>query len=174
MVCLMEESLEIKEKYSVYWKPGLIISLLISFSTFLIYQNLDDVLWAGIFRLVAFICLTIGIFCMLKLMEGAKTFEINISEGKLNITYMKNDEIIGSERLQTEQIKAIYSEPYQIKFPFVDYQITLSNNCNFKVTLIGEEKSDVSLFKFGGKVLTVDNKSEKRLKLFLKQYDLYS
>lgn len=170
----MENSLVLKEKYSGYWNYALAGSLLVSLITFLIYLNLDDVLLAGISRLVAFICLSLGIFCLLKVMEGAKTFEVSITDGLLKITYFKNGETVGTDKMQINDIKSIYSEPYQLKFPFSHYRIELSNNSTFRVKFKEDLKNEVPLFEFSGRVLTLDNSSTKRLKKFLSQHDLNS
>jgi len=170
----MEENIEVKEKYSNKWTPALFISLLVALIAFLIYLNLDDVLWTGIFRLLAFISLSLGIFCMLKVMEGSKTFGVEIRDDLLLISYLKNKEVIDTEKLKIEDIKSIYREPHRLKFLFSDYHIELSGNHCFKVEFHNEEESDMALFKFGGRVLTVDEKSGQKLEQFLKRHDLFS
>lgn len=170
----MEESIEIKEKYSNNWKPTLYSSLLIALITYLIYLNLDDVLWGGIIRLIAFMSFSLSIFCMLKVMEGSKTFRVSVSGDSLSIAYLKNEDIVQTEELKKEEIQSIYKLPYQLKLPFTDYGIKLPGNRDFKVKFYADEEKDMSLFKFGGRVLTVDKESGEKLEQFLKTHNLYS
>ena len=170
----MQESVNVKEKYSSNWKPALYASLLLALITFLIYLNLDDVLWTGIFRLIAFMSLSLGIFCMLKVMEGVKTFEVAIRDDSLLISYLKNGDTIGNDKLKLDEIQSIYREPYQLKMPFTEYGIPLSGNSNFKVAFKNKEENDMALFKFGGRVLAVDENSGQELEQFLRRHDLFS
>ena len=170
----MQDSIEVKEKYSNNWKPTLYASLLIALSTFLIYLNLDDVLWTGIFRLIAFMSLSLGIFCMLKVMEGAKSFAVEIRDGLLQISYYKKNDVIGTEKLNIEDIQSIYAEPHKLSLPFSDFQFELAGNHSFMVMFRNDDARDMPLFKFGGRVLAVDEKSGQKLEQFLKQHDLFS
>ncbi|NGP76379.1 hypothetical protein G3570_07035 [Balneolaceae bacterium YR4-1] len=170
----MENSLVLEEKYSRYWKHALALSLIVSLITFLIYLYIDDAVLAGISRLVAFISLSLAIFCLLKVMEGAKTFEVTISDGLLRVTYFKNEKAIGTDKLNINDIETIYSEPYQIELPISDYRIQLSNNRTFRVNFKENNENDISLFKFGGRVLTLDKSSKERLEHFLSHHDLLS
>ncbi|MGK7368932.1 MAG: hypothetical protein ACNS64_01855 [Candidatus Halalkalibacterium sp. M3_1C_030] len=170
----MEDSIEVKEKYSNNWKPTLYSSLLIAIITFLLYLNLDDVLWGGVIRLIAFMSFSLSIFCMLKVMEGAKTFRLSVSDELLSVAYLKNDEILQTEEHRKEEIQSIYKLPYQLKIPFTEYRFKLPGNRHFKVKFDNEEERDMSLFKFGGRVLTVDNESGQNLEQFFKKHKLYS
>lgn len=170
----MEDSLVVKEKYSDNWKTALFTSLIVALITFLLYLYIDNILWSGIFRLVAFMGLTLGIFCTLKVMEGAKTIEISIDKNLLTITYLKNDEVVGNDKLEIDKIKFIYSEPFQLNLPFFDYQFNLSDNHHLKIAFNDDDGGDISLFKFGGRVLSIGNQSEQQLRHFLNQHNLYS
>lgn len=169
----MDESIEVNEKYSSNWKPTLYSSLTIAAITFIIFLNIDDVLWAGIFRLTAFISFSLSIFCMLKVMEGRKTFRITINDGSLQVSYLKNDEVLQTEKLKKKQIESVYKVPLYFKLPIADYKFSVTNNCNFKVRFTDKEE-DISLFKFGGRTLTVDEKESHKLERFLKDHNLYS
>ena len=170
----MNDILEVKEKYSEKWKPGLYASFTISVLTFLLYLNLDSILWSGIFRLVAFISLTVGIFCMLKVMEGAKTFEVKLSKDSVLITYLKNNNVISTESFSLDDIRSIYRESHNIKLPFFDLYFQLPQHNKFKIKFRNEEEKEMSLFKFGGKILTLDERSAEKLEHFLKQHNLIS
>ena len=169
----MDESIEVNEKYSNNWKPTLYTSLAIAAVTFVIFLYLDNVLWAGIFRLTAFISFSLSIFCMLKVMEGRKTFRISVRNGSLHISYLKNNEVLQTEKLKKEQIESVYKTPFHFKLPIADYRFSLANNCNFKVRFRDQEK-DMSLFKFGGRALTIDEEESYKLERFFKDHNLYS
>lgn len=169
----MVETIEINEKYSNNWRTTLYSSLAIAAVTFLIYLNLDDVLWSGIIRLIAFISFSLSIFCMLKVLEGKKTFRLTMKNGSLHVYYLKNGDIVQEEKLKRDDIQSIYKVPSLIEFPFIDYTITLSSVYNFKVKFSDSEDAS-SLFRFGGRILTVDQQSSYRLEEYLKYYNLYS
>lgn len=169
----MEESIEVNEKYSNNWKPTLYSSLVIAAITFIIFLNLDDVIWTGIFRLIAFISFSLSIFCMLKIMEGKKTFKIAIHDESIQISYIKNKEVIRTEQIKQKEIESIYKAPFYFTFPFTEMRFPLKTGSNFKVRYKDEE-SDISLFKFGGRVLAVDEKESHKLESFFKDHDLYS
>lgn len=169
----MDESIEVNEKYSNNWKPTLYSSLVIAAITFVIFLNLEDVIWSGIFRLVAFISFSLSIFCMLKVMEGRKTFRIAMRDGSLQISYIKNNEVVQTEQIRQKKIDSIYKAPFYFTFPFTEYRFPLKTGSNFKVRF-REEESDANLFKFGGRVLTVDEKESHKLENFFRNHDLYS
>lgn len=171
----MEEVIEVNEKYSNNWKPILYFSLIFATITFVIYLNLNDVLWTGIFRLIAFMSFTLSIFCMLKVMEGRKTFRLSIENGSLHIAYLKNQHVIQEEILDKNKIESVYRVPSTSKFkvPFSDYRFSFSKTCNFKVRF-NDTNKDICLFKFGGRVLTVDEESGRELQNFFSANNLYS
>ena len=170
----MKERLKVKEKYSGKWKIVLFTSMIGAAVTFGLYLYIESILWSGIFRLVAFMSLTIGIFCMLKVMEGAKTCELEISDGFLTITYLKNNEAIGTDKFAVDDINSIYREPFQITTPFTSFTFDLPQNSSYKVEFKNDKANDTPLFKFGGRILTIDNSSGEKLEQFLSTYELLS
>lgn len=169
----MEETIVVNEKYSNNWKTMLYSSLAFAAITFIMYLNLNDVLWSGIVRLTAFISFSLSIFCMLKVMEGRKTFRLSVNDDSLHISYLKNNNIVQEDVLNQNKIESVYKVPSFYKLPLIDYQFSLSNTCNFKVRFTDSDR-DISLLTFGGRFLSVDKETGIRLEEFLKAHNLYS
>ena len=106
-------------------------------------------------------------------MEGRKTFRIKVDDGSLQISYLKNDEVLQTEQLKKEQIESVYKVPLHIKIPVADYKLSLTDNCNFKIRFRDKE-NDISLFKFGGRALSVNEQESHKLERFFKDHNLYS
>lgn len=169
----MDEAILIDEKYSNNWKLIFYTSLFLAAVTFLIHLNLNDVVWSGILRLVAFISFSLSIFCILKLFEGQKKFRVAVDGKSVHIAYLKKDKIVREEVLDLNDITGIYRTPSVYRVPVIGIQIQLSNTWLFKVS-IADTEQDSSLFTFGGRALPVDQKSSLKLEQFLQTHNLHS
>lgn len=169
----MEESIILNEKYSDNWKPTLYFSLLLAILAFILYLTIGDVLWSGILRLAAFISFSLSVFCMLKAMEGKKTFRISIKDNHLAIAYLEKEDVARKEVHTLDEIDFIYKEPHKYKLPLTDNNFFLADSSDFKIRFLNSDH-DISLFKFGGRVLSVDEKTGTRLQQFLESHNLYS
>lgn len=168
----MVNSIKVNEKYSNNWKPTLYTSLAVAAVTFIIYLNLEDVIWTGIFRLTAFMSFSLSIFCTLKVMEGRKTFQISIDDGSLKIAYLKNDKELQEDIISLDKIEKVYKQTTGSKIPLTNSLFSASDNCTYKIQFKNDD--DICLLKFGGRVLSVDSTETQKLESFFSSHNLFS
>lgn len=169
----MTDTVVIDEKYSSNWKITLYTSLLLAAITFVIYINIDDVIWTGIFRLTAFMSFSLSVFCLLKIMEGQKRFRLEVDNNSIHIAYLKKEKVVHEEVLDQKDVIGIYKVPSELRVPILPYKIKLTNSWLFMVKL-ANDAYDSSLFTFSGKPLAVDKKSGNKLEHFLDTHNLYT
>jgi len=169
----MGTSIIIDEKFSSSWKSTFFSSLGLAAVALLLYLNAENVIWVGIFRLVAFISFSLGIFCLLRIMEGRKQLKVEADNKKLHITYLKNKNAVHEEVLSRDGINCIYKRPSTLGIPFTEAEFTLPDSWMFNIEMADIER-DGSLFRFGGKALSVDKQNGRQLETFLKAHDLHA
>lgn len=169
----MEASIILDEKFSSTWKSTFFSSLGLAAVAFLLYLNAENVIWVGIFRLAAFISFSLGIFCLLRIMEGPKQFKVEADNKNLHITYLKNKNALHEEVLSRDEINCIYKRPSTLGIPFTEAEFSVPDSWMFNIEMTDIER-DGSLFRFGGKALTVDKQNGQQLDAFLKAHDLHA
>lgn len=126
----METRLVLEEKYSTWWvqiTAGLSLTALL---LFVLFSNMEDVLWKGIVRLASFGFLAAAVFSGLKVMEGKHTIILEIKDGHLTVTYRKRDRQVGEDIFDLDNITALYidhlpSYLFSNDFIFNDLQVVM-------------------------------------------------
>lgn len=167
----MDTSIIVDEKFSSSWKNTFFSSLGLAAAAFVLYLNAENVIWVGIYRLAAFISFSLGIFCLLKIIEGRKHLKVEADNNKLHITYLKNNKAVHEEVLSRSDINCIYKSPSTFSIPFTEAEFTVPDSWMFNIEMTDIERKG-SLFRFGGKTLSVDKQNGQQLEAFLKAHDL--
>lgn len=102
----------IEEKYSRFWIQITATLASGAFLFFIGYNNISDVLWKGILRLVAFGFLAGTVFSTLKVLQGKHSIYIETKEENLILTYYRNDEVISRDIFELDSIDQLYCEPH--------------------------------------------------------------
>lgn len=151
----MESRLVLEEKYSVWWvqiTTGLALSAVV---LFLVYTNIDDVLWKGIFRLASFSFLAATVFSGLKVMEGKHSILMEIKDGHLIIYYRKRGQQIGEDIFELDKIKSLYVDTPPSYF-FTSYIFL-----NDRHVVMEQKDSDrpLSLIEIDGRTLALSRET---------------
>ncbi len=168
----MGSTVTVNEKFSNYWITALYLSSGTALLTFILFWNINDVLWSGIMRLIAFIAFAVSIFCLLKVMEGKKSMKITKTDDALHVTYLKGKSVIQEDSVSISNIKYIYRRSYDYYIPVFDLSIGLADSYSFIIRL-RDSADDYYLFEFGGRGLHLGKKAGKRLKSFFEDHNLY-
>lgn len=165
---MQNSSLIVDEKFSRLWQIMLYALLGIAAVTFIIFWNIENVLWGGIFRMVSFIAFTGSIFCLIKVMEGKRNIQLTFENKNLLIQYFKNDRLIQEEVFQLDSIQSIQAVPAFISLPLKRYELPQRSAVTYKINFTDSDR-ELYLFEFGGGVLSVSNESHRRIKDFLSE-----
>ncbi len=168
---MQNSSLVVDEKFSHLWQVMLYSLLGIAAITFVIFWNIENVLWAGIFRMISFIAFTGSIFCLLKVMEGKRNIHLTFENENLLIKYYKNERVIQEEVFQLDSIRSIKAVPAFISLPMKRYELPHRSAVTYKINFIDSDR-ELYLFEFGGGVLSVSTESHQRIKDFLAEHNI--
>lgn len=142
----MEETLTVEEQLTARWKLLTIISACVAVLFFVIFLLIDDPLWKGIFRLVAFIGFTGTVLGWLRLRDGKKTIHIEILENQLLIHYLKENNVVKEEVFERKTIKNVYKKELS-RFKKI---LNLGNGYEFYITFT-DTKTKLGLFEYSGR-----------------------
>lgn len=160
----MSNSVTVQEDIHKIWKTGSIISGLLCVIFFLIYWNINEPFWSGIFRLGAFIFFAIAMLGGLKLMGSSLQVTLSSTEELLLITYQKKGKVIQEEQFKKETIKEVIPvKPRGNIF----YTYLQPSSRTFKINFTDTDR-DLHLFEFGGRPLLFDPSSQRTIENFLK------
>jgi hypothetical protein len=116
----MKNQLVIKEKYSKYWPTATVLSIVLSILFFISYQLVDDVLWIGYLRLLAFAFFAVALLSFFKVYDGQVEIMVTSVDDFIEASYSVRDEEIFNSRyprsdfhqVKTDQLpdKSIYND----------------------------------------------------------------
>ena len=152
----------IEEKYSRYWiqiTVGLTIGTVIFFGG---YNFIEDVLWEGILRLVAFCFLAAAVFSGLKVMEGKHSVQIKTEEQNLILSYYRNESIISRDVFELKNIGEIFLEPHS---GFMGEHIFM-NDFNIRFVPVDSDRP-LNLIEVNGRPLALSSEDAEKLMKFV-------
>lgn len=164
----MEASLKVEEVKSKYWRPLTIFLGIICIIFFVLFWNLEDPFWVGIFRIISFLCFAGTIFGALKLMEGNLKLNLEITDQDLTVRYLKKERTVHKESYKLSTINNIFPV-----VPNENWSLPFLQN-SFEGFLIDFSDSDQTLFlfEFGGRPLVFSEENRDRIIDFLSSYQL--
>jgi len=112
----MANRLVLEEKYSAWWTQITIGLALSAVLLYLMYTNVDDVLWKGILRLGSFGFLAGAVLSGLKVMEGKHTIILVIVDEHLKVSYWKRERKVGEDIFRLENITALHIDRHPSYF----------------------------------------------------------
>lgn len=106
----MDQQITIEEKYSGYWIQITIGIAILTVIFLVAYSMSSDILWEGIFRLIAFAGLAGTVMSALKVMQGKFTIHFEIENKNLSISYLKGDRTVGNDLFPLDDVGMLYTE----------------------------------------------------------------
>lgn len=163
----MESRLVLEEKYSAWWTQITVGLALLAIVLFVIYSNMDDVLWKGVLRLGSFGFLAAAVFSGLKVMEGKHSIILMVEDGHLVASYQKKGRQVGEDIFELDNITALYVDHLPSYF-------FSSNEFLFNDLQVVMEQSDsdlpLTLAKVGGRSLPLSRKSADEAVRFITRH----
>jgi len=159
----MESTLTISENLSDFWKYGPWAAALLSIIFTLIFWNITNVLWVGIFRLTAFICFSFVIFGLLKRINGPLQLNISYNPQYLFIEYTKKGQTIHKEKIERSAIRTFTVTQ---KSTFIN-QLTQTAQQETLRIHFQDGEHPLPLFQFDGRTLFFDPDSIAQTDHFL-------
>lgn len=155
----------IEEKYSGYWIQ-ITAALAVGTLLFLIGFNLiDDILWKGILRLVAFGFLAGTVFSTLKVMQGKHTIKFETENGELILSYFKKNQTISRDVFELKSIGEVYHEPHDLFL----WKSFFLKGLNIKFIPTDSDRP-LNLVEVHGRPLALSEDDARRIIEFLETY----
>lgn len=163
----MNSTVTIQESTHWLWKKGTIVSAIFCVIFFLIFWNIADPFWKGIFRLCAFVFFAIAMLGYLQLMDGPLQITLRSDKESLLVAYKKNGKEIQEEEFERQTIKKVIpTHPKENILSFIQ-----PKKMAFRVSFNDTDRA-LYLFQFRGRPLLFDQSSQQEIKTYLKQLGL--
>lgn len=161
----MNTPLTIKEKIDPLWKYGTSIAGVLTLLFSLLFWNLSDPLWVGIFRLVAFIFFSYAVFGILKQLGGPLRLVISYTPEYLHIKYSKKEKIVQQEKIELNTIRefTIVEESSLLDW-LSDYPKPATLHIRFR-----DQDHSRPLFEHDGRILFFDRKTISETDHYLRE-----
>jgi len=158
--------IEIEEKYSNLWTRVTVLTLLLTPVLYFAYLSILDVLWRGIFRLLALISFSAAVFSGLKVMEGKHSMTLEIKDNHLVVNYFRNTRQVKEDLFEIDNIESVTTD----QLP--DDVFTNKFLTNDRTILLRFRDSDreLNLFELEGRILSVNNETAGRVAQFLNEH----
>ena len=160
----MDRTLSIQEQINDFWKYGTYFAAAVSLLFAILFWNMPDPLWAGIFRLAAFIFFSFAVFGILKQLGGPLHLTITPTPEYLLIEYRKKDKKVHQEKIERRTILefAVAEEepPWQIGRLYPRKLSTL-------LVCFKDDDQRIPLFEHDGRTLFFDTQTIIKTEHFL-------
>ena len=163
----MASELEIKEKFSRYWRTLTALLALISLLFFIAYWIQSDPFWGGIFRLISFICFAGAVIGGLKVMEGQHSIQLQLENGHLGVRFFKKGEELQHDLFELDNIANVRIE--SIPTYFSD-QLTYNG---YSVVLeLKDSDRPLQLIELNSRTLSISREDASEIVEFLGDCDI--
>lgn len=159
----MSNSITIREESNYkFWKKGTYLSAAFCLVLFLIFWNVSDPFWGGIFRFVSFIFFTIAVLSSLQLMNRPLSVTLSSSDDQLEVVYRKKEKVIHKEQYKRSTVVhvSLFKDKQNILQRYLqpDWATMKINFC--------DRDRELLLFEFSGRPLYFDQTSIQQIKKF--------
>lgn len=159
----MDSSITIREQRHSIWKTGTCIAGGLTILFGLIYWNLSDPLWAGIFRLIAFIFFSLTIFGALKLIGDPLTVTINSTPDRLSIGYKQKEKTVREDQFKPSDIQDFIITTDEQSF----WRRYLHPGSATLKIRFNDDQHDLHLFEYSGRILFFEETAIQEVYAFL-------
>jgi Fe2+ transport system protein FeoA len=157
-------SMVIEEKYSRYWVHITSVLLVGALLFFIGYTSIEDILWKGILRLIAFGFLAGSVFSGLKVMQGKHTVEVDIEDDNLILTYRKKGRDVSRDTFALDSIGNLYYESHNGFWGRAFFK-----DCNIKFVPTDSDRP-LTLVEVHGKALALSQENARKLMTFISDH----
>lgn len=159
----MSNSITVREESNYkFWKKGTYLSAAFCLVLFLIFWNVSDPFWGGIFRFVSFIFFALAVLGSLQIMNGPLRVTLSSSDDLLEVVYQKKKKAVHKEQYKRSKVVnvSLLKGKQNILLHYLQ-----PNLATMKINFSDSDR-DLYLFEFSGRPLYFDQTSIEQLKKF--------
>lgn len=164
---MAKTALTVTERFSSLWKWGTAGLGIAAAVLFLIYWNMENVVWGGIARLSSFICFAAAVFSALKLVEGKRTITLGIEQDMLKISYEKKGEELHRDIFKLDEIDYVYP----VNLAEFNELNTARGNFTPRIRFDNSDR-ELFMFFFGGRPIVLEDGDIEKVLDFLIDNDV--
>ncbi len=159
----MSNSITVREESNYkFWKMGTYLSAALCLVLFLIFWNVSDPFWGGIFRFVSFIFFALAVLGSLQIMNGPLVVTLSSSDDRLEVVYRKKKKALHKEQYKRSTVVNVSL----LKGKQNILQQYLQPNLSTMKINFSDSDRELHLFEFSGRPLYFDQASIQQLKKF--------
>ena len=166
----MSNTITIREQEYHLWKTGTYIAGLLSLFFGLVFWNLTDPLWVGIFRLLAFIFFSLAVFGVLKRLGGPLKIVISNSPEYLTVEYQQKDKTVQQEQFERSTIQGFQSSGSSPKRWLSSVIPSPSSKTLF--ICFNDQAHNLPLFEYSGRTLFFSSSTIREVEHYLRKEDI--
>lgn len=161
----MSNTITIREQQYQLWKTGTYLAAVLSLVFGLIFWNLTNPFWVGIFRLLAFVFFSLAVFGVLKRLGGPLKIIINATPEYLTIEYQQKDKIVQQEQFERSTIEGF--QPSENKQERWLSSVISSPSSQTLVICFNDQAHNLPLFEYSGRTLFFSQSTIQEVESYL-------